>query len=170
MQPKLSELLLILETETQCYQTMKVVLTDEAQSIGLTGRRRFERIQQEKEALVAKLKRLEGRRRRLVDRLAPADRRPETPLTVSQLARRIDPPGRQQLLDQANRLRQLIGEVQTSNRRNQRLIGHQLDLVNGSLRLLTNLMDSSPVYPKPGTPSPATGPRSGAGRIIRGSV
>ena len=170
MQPNLSKLFHILEKEIDCYRRMQAVLSAEAQSIGLTGKDCFERIQPDKEGLLSQLKQLERGRRQIVKHLAASRGWQEKQLTVTQLAARLDPPDNQKLLNRANRLRELIKDVQTSNRNNQQLIGHYLNLVSGSLQLLTNLMESSPVYQKPGTHQPLTGRRPGAGRFICGSV
>jgi len=170
MKATIVELLDILEKETDCYQKMRSVLADEEKSIGLAGRDRFDRVQQEKEALVARLKQLEDLRRRLVDKLAPARRVQGPALTVSELAGMLGSPDDRKLLAKASRLRSLIREVQASNSRNQQRIEQYLSFVKGSLRLLTDLLDSSPVYQKPGTRQPMTGCRPGAGRLIRGSV
>jgi len=170
MKPKIDELLDILEKETDCYREMQTVLADEVRSIGLTGRDRFERVQDRKETLVGKIRKLERFRRQVVDRLAPCRQKPGKVVTVSELAGMLEPPDNQKLRVQAARLRALIGDVQTQNKRNQLLIDQNLSLVKGSLRLLTNLMDSSPTYQKPGARQPVSGCRPGTGRFIRGSV
>jgi len=170
MKPKMDELLDILEKETGCYRKMQTVLADEEEAIGLTGRDRFERVQLEKETLVARIGKLEGLRRRLADQLAPSRMESKQPITVSELAGMLGPPDNQRLLDSAKNLRSLIGVVQAKNRRNQVLMDQYLSLVSGSLRLLTNLMDSNPTYTKPGVRQPVTGRRPGAGRFIRGSA
>ena len=170
MKPNIDELLDVLKKEADCYRKMQRVLADEENAIGLTGRGRFERVQQEKEALVVRIGKLEGFRRQLVDQLTPSWMDSEKPITVSNLAGMLDPPDNQKLLDSAKSLRVLIGDVQAQNRRNQQLIDQYLSLVKGSLRLLTNLMDSGPTYRKPGSRQPVGGRRPGAGRLIRGSV
>ena len=170
MKPDIDELLDILEKETDCYRKMQTVLADEEQSIGLTGRDRFDRVQQEKEALVARIGKLEIRRRQIVEHLTHAFPEHAGPVTVTRLAGELDPPDNRTLLDLARRLRSLIEDVQAKNSRNQQLIDQYLRLVKGSLRLLSNLMDSGPIYRKPGSRQPVTGCRPGAGRFIRGSV
>ena len=170
MKSKMDELLDILEKETDCYRRMQTVLADEERAIGLTGRDRFERVQLEKEALVARIGKLEGLRRRLVDQLAPCGMDSERPITVSELAGMLGPSDNQKLLDSSKHLRLLIRDVQARNRRNQLLIDQYLNLVKGSLRLLTDLIDSSPTYQKPGARQPLAGRRPGAGRFIRGNV
>ena len=170
MKPNIDELLDILEKETDCYRKMQTVLVDEEQSLGLTGRGRFDRVQQEKEALVARIGKLEIQRRQMVAHLAQALPELGKPVTVSRLAGELDPPDNRKLLDLARRLRALIEGVQAQNSRNQQLIDQYLRLVKGSLGLLSNLMDSGPIYRKPGSRQPVTGCRPGAGRFIRGSA
>ena len=170
MKPKIDELLAILQKETDCYRTMQTVLAKEEESIGLSGKNRFDRVQGEKEDLVAKIGKLETIRRQLVDRMASSPDDGSPSVTVSQLADRLDAPDNQRLRSQAVELRSLIAKVHVQNKRNQQLIDQYLHLVKGSLHLLTNLMDSSPTYMKPGTRQPANGCRTGNGRFIRGSV
>ncbi|MEE4112166.1 MAG: flagellar protein FlgN [Desulfobacteraceae bacterium] len=170
MNVKIIELLDILDEEAACYLEMQRVLDDEERSISLSGRERFDRVQHDKERLVAELQRHEEKRRMLVGRLSEAYRTDGIAMTISQLAQVIKPPSRQHLLDRANRLRSIIGDVHEKNRRNQLMINHHLDLINGSLKLLTHLIEDSSVYQKPGTHQPSVGYPTGGGRFICGSV
>ena len=170
MNMKIIELLDILDEEAACYQEMQRVLTDEETSISFTRRQRFDQVQCEKELLVAKLQRHEEKRTILVGRLSEAYRTDGKAMTISQLAQVVEPPTRQRLLGRAGRLRSIIGDVREKNRRNQRMINQYLDLIKGSLKLLTHLIEDSSVYQKPGTHQPSVGYHAGGGRFICGSV
>jgi flagellar biosynthesis/type III secretory pathway chaperone len=149
---------------------MEQLLDDEQEAINLSAKDRFDRLQQEKEALVTNLQTLEDKRKRLVDRLNAGRSTGNRPHTVSQLAKTAQAPYNRQLLACTKRLRPLIEAVQKKNTRNQKLINQSLDLINSALRLLSDLIDGSPVYQKPGLHQPTLGFRPGGGRFVRGSV
>jgi flagellar biosynthesis/type III secretory pathway chaperone len=167
---KIEELLAILDQEKQCYRSMQAVLEDEAASLGLTDRERFDQIQGKKEALVEAIKQLEEKRRQLVDRLTQTCTDRQDAITVRQLAAFFDPPYKGKLISSANELRSLMRGVQNKNGENQSLVRQYLKLINGSLKMLTNIFDGSPVYCKSGEQPSASARSTGAGRVIRGTV
>jgi len=170
MNVKIIELLDLLDEEAACYQEMQRVLTDEEASMSFTRKEPFEQVQNEKELLVAKLQRLEESRKMLIGQLSEAYLTNGKSITISQLANLVEPPTRQHLLDRAGRLRSIIGDVNEKNRHNQLMINQYLDLINGSLKLLTNLIEDSSIYQKPGTHQTSVGYHAGGGRIICGTV
>ncbi len=170
MRTTIVQLISTLEAETDCYRHMNQLLDDELDAITLSAKDRFERLQQEKEALVTNLQNLEDKRKHLVDGLNADRSAGNRPQTVSQLAKTAQAPYDRQLLACTKRLRPLIGEVRRKNTRNQKLINQNLDLINSALSLLSDLIDGSPVYQKPGIHQPTLGFRSGGGRFVRGSV
>lgn len=170
MNTKIEALLAILEEEAVCYEKMNILLEEEEKSISLSTKVCFDQVQCQKELLVTQLQGLEEKRIQLIGRLAGVLDIPGQPKTVSQLAQCVEPPHKDHLLACAHRLRSLIAHVQQKNSYNQLRIKHYLGLIKGSLKLLSELMDGSPVYRKPGTQQPALGFKTGGGRIIRGSV
>lgn len=170
MNTKIMALMAVLDEETDCYLAMSTVLEDEHASISLSTKQDFDDVQYAKESLVAKLQRLEKKRKRMVERLCETCPTETKPKTVSQLARFVQPPHSEQLLACAHRLRSTIGDVQEKNRNNQLRINQYLDLVSGSLKLLSDLIDGSPVYRKPGTQQSAVAFQGSGGRFIRGTV
>ena len=171
MPTQIQALIEVLDAEAACYRKMQTVLSDEAAAISLSRKTNFDRVQAEKESLVVKLQRLETRRKLMVDQLSrqyAVDGHP--PVTVRQIARYVDPDDGRALLERADRLRAIIGDVHTQNKRNKRMINQNLQLIKGSLTLLSQLIDGSSVYPKPGARQPLFGLKSGGGRFIRGSV
>lgn len=170
MKKTIVQLIATLEAETDCYGIMKQLLDDEQASLTRSTKDQFDQLQQKKEALVINLQTQEDKRKRLVDDLNAAFFPDSRSRTVSQLAQWVEPPYDSQLLNRATRLRSLIGEVQRKNERNQKLINQNLDLIKDALKLLSDLIDGSPVYQKPGTHQPTVGFRPGGGRFVRGSV
>ncbi|MFO7716033.1 flagellar protein FlgN [Desulfosarcina sp.] len=166
MNMKIMELLAILDAESACYREMQRVLAEEAGSLALAKKVQFDTIQLKKEALVVKLHHYEECRQRLVDGLAEAYRVDGPVVTVSKLSPRLPSPHNENLQARATRLRSLIAEVKVKNKHNQLLIQQSLDLVKGSLKLLTDLVYDNSVYPKPGGGSPALGYSGGGGRFL----
>ena len=170
MNVKILELLTLLDEETACYQSMQRVMVDEETSISLSRKEPFDRVQYEKESLVVNLQQLEEKRKTLVGQLSEAYATDGKLMTVRQLAGFVKPPVREKLMSRANRLQSIIDDVRDKNRRNQLLISHNLKLIKGSLKLLTNLIEDSSVYQKPGTRQSAVGYPSAGGRYICGTV
>ncbi len=170
MKTKIMELLAVLDEEAACYRDMQRVLGDEKASMSLSDRERFDQVQLEKEALVVNIQHAEKVRHRLIDHLGKAYQVNQSVLTVSKLGPFLPAPYNEKLLMRANRLRPLIADVQVKNEQNQQLIQHYLDLINGSLKLLTHLIYDHPVYQKPGSAHSAGGYAHRVGRFFCGTV
>jgi flagellar biosynthesis/type III secretory pathway chaperone len=170
MNVKIIELMDILDEEAACYRDMQRVLTEEQASISFSRKECFDQVQCKKETLVVKLQQLEEKRKALVGQLSERYATDGNSMTVSQLARVVKSPARAELLARANGLRAIIGDVHEKNRHNQQMINQSLDLINGSLTLLTRLIEDSSVYQKPGTHQSAAGYPIGGGRLIRGTA
>jgi flagellar biosynthesis/type III secretory pathway chaperone len=170
MNVKITELLTLLDEETACYQGMQKVLADEESSISLSRKEPFGRVQYEKELLVGKLQQLEEKRKTLVGHLSETYATDGKSMTVRQLAGFVKPPASEQLMSRASRLRSVIDDVREKNKRNQLLISQNLNLIKGSLKLLTDLIEDSSVYQKPGSRQSAVGYQAAGGRFICGTV
>jgi flagellar biosynthesis/type III secretory pathway chaperone len=166
MNEKIIELLTILDDEAACYRDMQRVLADEEASVSLVDKVHFDRVRTQKETLVGKLQQFEVIRKGLVEQLAKAYRVNDPMVTVSQLSRVLPAPYREKLISRATQLRSLITEVRLSNQHNQQLIHQNLDLIRGSLELLTHLIYDNSVYLKPGSANPALGYSSSGGRFF----
>lgn len=165
----IDELVALLTAEAAGYGDLQNVLVEEADAMGLSGRRRFERVQREKEDLAAALQGLEKARVELVERIADTHSIDDRPITVSRLADILDAPHRDRLLAAAQRLRALVGEVQRQHRSNRRMLRHYADLIKGSLQLLMDTVDPCVVYHRPGHHA-GGGLHTGGGRVLRGAV
>lgn len=166
---KTARLVNILDDEAACYRRLEAVLADEETAMSLSGKNRFDGIQRDKQALVTKIQQVENARQRLVDRLADDLGMTQSPVTVGDLAPYLSASEGNDLLSSAERLRSVLFDVRVKNERNQQLIGQYQTLINGSLKLLTGLMDDPPVYRKPGSSAQPSGYRSGCGRIFCGT-
>jgi flagellar biosynthesis/type III secretory pathway chaperone len=167
---KISQLMALLDDEADCYRQMQEVLDAEKESVSLSKRERFDHVEQGKESLVARIQAYENQRTALVEQLAAAYRVDAPLVTVRLLARYLAAPDGANLLARADRLRNLVADVQAKNRHNQNLIRLYLKLIKGSLNLLMPTTDDPAVYAKPGSARPAVGYLSSGGRIFCGSV
>jgi len=170
MNAAIEELILILDQETECYREMKAVLQDEARAIPLSNRQELDRARSRKEALVARIKRLEKQREASVQKLASSCRIGASMVKVSDLAAYLPAPYDRKLRSCADSLRSLVEEVRLKNGANRKLLQYYMKWVNNALNLLTDLFDEQPVYRKPGIRLENCGYRSSSGRIIRGSI
>jgi len=166
MNPTIIELIGVLDEEAACYRDMQRILIEEQASICLTRKQGFDQVQHAKESLVVKLQQLEVNRKNLVRQLSAGRAKDGRSMTVSQLAQFVQPPARDQLLARAGDLRAIVVDVKERNSHNQRMISQYLNLINGSLNLLTRLFEDSSVYQKPGTHQSAAGCAKGGGRLI----
>lgn len=170
MDPKIKKLFAMLDEETTAYLEMEQVLKDEGDSIFFSKKEQFDHVQERKDELVFRLHQLEETRKPLVEELSMTYGLANQKSTVRQLAKRFEPASGEQLTRCADRLRATLLRVQEKNSRNQKLIHHQLDLVRGSIKILTHITEDRAVYHNNGVPKPSTGYRSGGGRVIRGSM
>jgi len=170
MNAAIDELILILNEQIDCYGEMKSVLQDEARSIPLSNRQELDRTRSRKEALVARIKRLERKREESVRQLAASYGIVASLVKVSDLAAYLPAPHDRKLRSCADRLRPLIEEVRLKNGANRKMLQYYMEWVNSAMNLLTGLFDEPPVYQKPGIRLENSGYRSNSGRIIRGSI
>ncbi len=170
MHALLTTVLRILDQEIACYQEMKQLLADEAAAMSLSKRASFDAIEVKKEALVTRLQDYERRRTDLVSELTMALGMGGAMATVTQLTAALPAPQRGQLQARAQSLRALMAAVQLKNRQNRQLIGHYLDLIKGSLTLLTQGIADTSVYHKPGTRPASTGYGGSGGWVLRSTV
>jgi len=157
----------VLDAETDCYGEMNRLLDQEKRALSFSRHGDFDCIQHQKETLVGTLQRLEHDRHRLAQDLAGALDLDASTIRVSQLVSRLDPPQDAELDTCSRRLRQLIDKVRVKNGRNRQLIKHYLELMDGSLQLLSELISDASVYTNPGNGPHAPGYDSNGGRLFR---
>jgi flagellar biosynthesis/type III secretory pathway chaperone len=166
MKTLIAKLTDILTAETECYREMEPLLDREKAAVSLSRHDDFESIQDQKARLVAALQRCESDRLQVVRQLADALAIAAPAVTIRDLASNLDLPEGNELEASCDRLRRLIDKIREKNQRNQRLIKHYRELVNGSMQLLSGLLNEAPVYPGPGTGAPAPGYAGNRGRLL----
>jgi flagellar biosynthesis/type III secretory pathway chaperone len=169
MDEKVTALVSIIDDVSQCYSEMQRILSEEAQSISIVDRKRFERILKKKARLVEKIKTREQIRQAAVDRLATAYQLQGNAVTLRRLARQLPPPDAEKVIASATALRRRIAAVREQNRLNRERIRRCVALIDSSLKLLTALIDSAPIYRNSGKPHLSGGYDRSGGRIFCGT-
>ncbi|BBO79822.1 hypothetical protein DSCO28_03880 [Desulfosarcina ovata subsp. sediminis] len=172
MNPKLNQLLQVMDRETDCYQDMQTLLAEEKNTASLSNHDHLLKIGQKKQTLINALKQMEGERLQLVEALAReygiADQ--EQPLTASRLAGYLDPEPASRLADRARALKRLIKQVHSKNNANAKLFSYYLELTHGALKMLNDLIYGHSVYAKPGTGARVSGYGSNRGKVFCGNI
>ncbi|WP_319525262.1 flagellar protein FlgN [uncultured Desulfosarcina sp.] len=170
MNAAIDQLISTLNEETECYDEMKAVLQDEARAIPLSNRQELDRARSRKEALVARITRLERKREDSVRQLASTYRIDASMVKVSELVAYLPDPYAGKLKSCAEGLRSLIEEVRLKNGANRQLVRYYMKWIDNAMHLLTGLFDERPIYRKPGIQLENSGYRSNSGNIIRSSI
>ncbi|BBO88273.1 flagellar protein FlgN [Desulfosarcina ovata] len=172
MSQKLDQLLDVMDEEKTCYENMQALLVEEKNAASLPRQDHLLKIGQKKQSLVDTLKRMEGRRLKLVEDLSReyGIEDEERPLTASRLAGYLEPTSAKRLADRAQALKRLIKQVRRENSANATLFSYYLDLTQGALKMLNDLIYGHAVYTKPGTGSRVSGYGSNRGKVFCGNI
>ena len=142
----LTELLGLLEQETELYQALLNAIDKEKQAVIDTDLDKLNEATIVKENLLLKLRILDEQRIHLLRKIAIFLGQSEDTLSLKNLSRMVEAPHASRLKRCRKMLLSLIAKIQTANSQNRALFSHSLELVKGSMNLLNNLMISSPVY------------------------
>ncbi len=145
-----SNLLGLLEGETDLYRSLLLALQKEKKAIVDSELVELNETSKEKENLLLKIRILEEQRLRMVERLAENLAYSPQGLTLAELSQLVEEPYSTRLKDCSSNLLALVQSIQEVNRGNRSLLTHSLELVRGSLTLLTTLIGSNSVYYKTG--------------------
>ncbi len=166
MELLLNDLLGLLEGEIGLYASMLLALQKEKKAIVDSNHEELNETSREKENLFLKIRILEEQRLSVLEKLARNLGQPAQNLTLNKLSQLVQEPQSTQLADCHSTFLSLAQGIQEINLSNKALLTHSLDLVNGSLSLLSELLSSNPVYYRTGKME--TGDRSG--RLLSGKV
>jgi flagellar biosynthesis/type III secretory pathway chaperone len=166
MDLQLTQLLSLLNQETELYKAMLAVIEKEKDAAIRSALNALNEVIQEKERLIQKLRILEEHRIQVVRQLAEILRHGSQDLSLAMIARRIGEPYAGQLRQYSKNLTTLLDKVQAESRRNKTLFEHSLDLLRGSLGLLRALMASNTVYHRTGDIQNA----HRVGQIVHGEI
>jgi flagellar biosynthesis/type III secretory pathway chaperone len=166
MELLLNDLLGLLEGEIGLYASMLLALQKEKKAIVDSNHEGLNETSREKENLFLKIRILEEQRLSVLEKLAQSLGQPSQGLTLSKLSQLVQEPQSTQLGDCHSTFLSLAQGIQEINLSNKALLTHSLDLVKGSLSLLSDLLSSNQVYYRTGKMEAG----NQSGRLLCGKV
>jgi len=166
MELMLNDLLGLLEGEIDLYASMLLALQTEKKAIVDSNPTELNETSREKENLFLKIRILEEQRISLLEKLAQELGQPSQDLTLSKLSQLVQEPQATQLGECHSTFLSLAQSIQEINQSNKTLLTHSLDLLKGSLSLLSDLLSSNPVYYRTGKMEVS----DQSGRLLSGKV
>ena len=152
--------------QQRMYQTLLDLFTAERSAILISDVERLNRIVGDKERVLQDIGAAEVRRRQATAQLAQRLQADKTTMSLSRLCGLIEEPWATELASAGRELKTLIASIQTASERNRSLCLHALQFVNGSIRMMTNLIDPELVYHSTGK----MGHDRPVGRMLSGAV
>jgi flagellar biosynthesis/type III secretory pathway chaperone len=150
MDSLLNKLLGLLEEETDLYRSLLSILQKEKKAVVATRIEELNEVSKEKESLLLKIRILEEQRLRVQGRLADSLGYKPQDLTLTKLSQLVEEPHSIRLKICYSNLLTLIPSIREINHSNKSLLTHSLELVRGSLTLLSNFVASNAVYYRTG--------------------
>ncbi len=156
----------LLEAETDIYHSLLAVLNRERDAVIDSRFDELNKVSKEKENLFLQIRILEEQRMQIIDKLAGMFECSAQDLTLSRLSALVEERYAVQLDKYRLNMSALIQDIETLNRQNRDIVSHSLELVNGSISILENLMASNRVYYNTGQVQS----RNYSGKVISGEV
>ncbi len=166
MESLLKELKECILQQQRMYQSLLDLFTAERSAILISDVERLNRIVGDKERVLQDIGKVEVRRRHTTEQLAQRLHAAGQIMTLSRLCGLIPEPWATELASAGRELKSLVAAIQTASERNRSLCLHALQFVNGSIRMITNLIDPELVY----HPSGKMGHERPVGRMLSGAV
>lgn len=166
MESLLKELKDCILQQQRMYQSLLDLFTAERSAILISDVERLNRIVGDKERVLQDIGKVEVRRRHTTEQLAQRLHAAGQIMTLSRLCGLIQEPWATELASAGRELKSLVAAIQTASERNRSLCLHALQFVNGSIRMITNLIDPELVY----HPSGKMGHERPVGRMLSGAV
>jgi hypothetical protein len=166
MNPLLNQLKHNIQGQQQLYQTLLDLFTAERSAILISDVERLTRIVADKERVLQDVRTIEVERRLITEQLATQIHATPEDLSISRLAALADEPLSAELQKAGRDLQDLVATIQAASERNRSLCLHALQFVNGSIRMITNLIDPELVY----HPTGRIGGERPVGRMLSGAV
>lgn len=166
MESLLANLIQCIQRQQQFYQTLLDLFTAERSAILVSDVERLNRIVADKERVLRDIGAVEIQRRQTTEQLADRLQQDSGSMTISRLCALIEDPISIRLEQAGRDLQVLVEAIQTESERNRSLCLHALQFVNGSIRMITNLIDPELVY----CPNGKMGNERPVGRMLSGAV
>lgn len=166
MESLLNQLKQCIHRQQKLYQTLLDLFTAERSAILVSDVERLNRIVADKESVLQDIGRVEVQRRQTTEQLAVRFREDPGTMTITRLCELIEDPHSTEMALAGRNLQAIVGAIQTESERNRSLCLHALQFVNGSIRMITNLIDPELVY----HPTGKMGNDRPVGRMLSGAV
>ncbi len=166
MNALLNQLKHCIQRQQQLYDRLLDLFTRERSAILNSDVDRLNRIVADKERTLQDIGRVEVQRRHATEALATHLRQDPGTMSISLLCAQIEEPWATELETAGRDLKALVEAIQTESERNRSLCLHALQFVNGSIRMITNLIDPELVY----HPTGKMGHERPVGRVLSGAV
>jgi flagellar biosynthesis/type III secretory pathway chaperone len=166
MESLLKELKHRIHQQQRLYQTLLDLFTAERSAILVSDVERLNRIVGDKERVLQDIGKVEVRRRHTIEQLARRLHGDGQITNLTRLCGLIEEPWATELAAAGQELKSLVAAIQTASERNRSLCLHALQFVNGSIRMITNLIDPDLVYHSSGK----LGHERPVGRMLSGAA
>jgi flagellar biosynthesis/type III secretory pathway chaperone len=142
----IDQLIGLLERENEIYQSMLVVIDKERRAAVQSDLNELKNAAEEKENIIANLRRYEEQRIQLTRSMAEAYGYSFEEFTITKLARLVDEPYAGRLIQAKSDLSTVLNVVGDAGQRTKQLFEHSLELLRGSLNLISEMTQISTVY------------------------
>ena len=166
MESLLNQLKHCIRQQQQLYQMLLDLFTAERSAILVSDVKRLNRIVADKERVLQDIGTVEVQRRYATEEIALRLNEDAGTMDISRLCALIEEPWATELEIAGRDLKALVEAIQTASERNRSLCLHALQFVNGSIRMITNLIDPERVY----HPTGRMAHDRPVGRILSGAV
>ena len=146
----LDQLISGIRLETKLYQLVLATVDKEKDAAIQSDLKSLNASRIEKEDLQYKIQRADEQRCLIVRKMSEKLEYPYQNFTLTKIAQIVDEPFANQLKQASAELKTVLNTLREANRRNKLLLEHSLELVRGSINLLSGLMGSNKVYYRTG--------------------
>ena len=149
-EPMIDRLIHVLGRENEIYQSMLAVIDKERLAAVRSELNALTNAAQEKENILEKLRGYEELRIQLVKSMAEAYGYPPENFTITKLAQLVGEPHSKRISQVGNDLSKAIIIVRDADQRNKQLFEHSLELLRGSLNLISEITRTNTIYYRSG--------------------
>jgi len=147
----LTQLLGILSSETELYRAMSRVMDKEKEAAIQSDLIALNEAEIEKENILVALGLFEKQRQALITDLAESLGCSSGELNLTRISKIVGEPFGRRLELAGLELSTLLETLQAANQRNKQIVEHSRELLRGSFNLLSQVMESHPIYYRTGT-------------------
>ncbi len=150
LNPRLEQLLQLLQQEKALYQSLKGTMEPEKNALLATDVTSLRRASQQKESILFELQALETQRFAVIGELAESLGCEPRALSLGEIARRVDEPHAERLRQAGDILKKLLKTLAEENRRQKEIFEHSLAIMREAFELLHSVTAAPTVYRRTG--------------------